>query len=303
MDFLRQFDDDTFSQLQHRPQALHQVETRHRHRHAAARDEVGGPTAAPEVLDRACVPRRRLKALLDFPRRDFPVRLHHRLAVAFLLPGRVQRRRAGVDEVQEPARRATGQFVAGHALDGLRTPVRAHIGKHLRRAGEQMPEKHREAVEGVVLRRHDVGLADAVPVERRVEDGLHKVAVGEVVGPLALPLETGGDGVVPQRLLLVTQFRQARVAHHQIAGDERHLDRRFPVFILLRAAALLFRWIAIRAFGTVRFDPGHGLLKLDRIVDVLFETADELRHVHKFRAHAEILLEKPRLHDGTGYPH
>ena len=55
-----------------------------------------------------------------------------------------------------------------------------------------------------------------------------KVAVGEVVGPLALPLEAGGDGVVAQGLLAKAQLGQARIADHQVAGDQGHLDRQSP---------------------------------------------------------------------------
>jgi hypothetical protein len=47
-------------------------------------------------------------------------------------------------------------------------------------------EEHGYAVEGVVLGGHDVGRSYACPVEAGVEDGLHEVAVGEVIGPGAL---------------------------------------------------------------------------------------------------------------------
>ena len=79
-----------------------------------------------------------------------------------------------------------------------------------------------------------IRLADAVPVEGGVEDGFHEIAVGEVIGPLALSLETAQDGIVAQGFLAKTQFGQARVADHQIAGDHGHLDHAFPILILLR---------------------------------------------------------------------
>ena len=72
------------------------------------------------------------------------------------------------------------------------------------------------------------GCADAVPVERRVEDRLHEVAVGQVVGPLPLALEPGGDGVVAQGLFAEAQLGQARIADHQVAGDHGHLDATTP---------------------------------------------------------------------------
>ncbi len=129
-------------------------------------------------------------------------------------------------------------LVAGHPLDGLGAPVGAHIGKDLGRAGQQVAEEHANAVQGIVLGGHDEGLADAVPVEGGVEDGLHEIAVGKVVRPLALPLEAGGDGIVAQGLLAKAQLGQARIADHQVAGDQGHLDGHGPVLVLLLAAAL-----------------------------------------------------------------
>ncbi len=81
----------------------------------------------------------------------------------------------------------------------------------------------------VVLGGEDVGLADAVPVEGRVEDRLHEVAVREVVGPVPLALEAAEDGVVAEGLLAEADLGQPRVADHQVAGDHGHLDRRLPV--------------------------------------------------------------------------
>ena len=65
-----------------------------------------------------------------------------------------------------------------------------------------MAEDPGHAVQGVVLGCYYKGLADAGPVEAGVEDGLHEIAVGGVVGPGALALEACQDGVVAQALSL-----------------------------------------------------------------------------------------------------
>jgi hypothetical protein len=91
-------------------------------------------------------------------------------------------------------------FAAG-LFDRLHAPVGAQVGENLGGVGEQVAEEHAGAVERVVFGGDDVGRALAVPVERGIEDGFEEIAVGEVVGPLALALETGGDGIVAVRLL------------------------------------------------------------------------------------------------------
>ena len=68
----------------------------------------------------------------------------------------------------------------------------------------------RRAVEAVIFRGDDVRRADAVPIEGGIEDRFQEIAVGLVIGPLALALETGGDGVVALRFLAKAQFGQAR---------------------------------------------------------------------------------------------
>ena len=108
----------------------------------------------------------------------------------------VQRGRAGVTQVEQTRGRAALGLPTGGLLDGLGAPVCTHVGEDLRRVGQQVAEQHRGTVQRVVLGGHDGGLADAGPVEVRVEDGLQNVAVGEVVGPLALALEACHDGTV-----------------------------------------------------------------------------------------------------------
>ena len=95
------------------------------------------------------------------------------------------------------------------------------------------------AVEGVVLGGDDVGRADAVPVKRRVEDGLEEVAVGQVVGPLALALEAAGDGVVADGLFAKAQLRQRGLPIIRSRAISAILTGLGPVLVLLCAAVLL----------------------------------------------------------------
>ena len=134
--------------------------------------------------------------------------------------------------------RLAAQLVAGDAFHRRRAPVSAHVGENLRRVGEQVPKEHGGAVERIVFGGENKRLTDAVPVEGRVQDCFHEVAVGGMVGPLALSLKARRDGVAAQSFFTVAQFRQARIAHHQVARDDRHLHRRCPIRVLLLAGTL-----------------------------------------------------------------
>ena len=205
--------------------------------------------------------------------------------------------------MQEAARRLALQVAARDSLDRLGTPVGAHVREELGGAGEQVAEEHGDAVERVVFGGDDVGLADAVPVEGAVQDRLHEIAVGHMVGPLALSLKAGGDGVAAQRLFSVPEFGQARVAHHQVAGDERHLHRDLPVEVLLLAAALFLGGIVVLSFRTVLFHPGQRFFELVRVVDPFLGPADELDHVDDLYPHSQVVLEHRLVDDRPGDPH
>jgi len=88
-------------------------------------------------------------------------------------------------------------------------PEGPDVGEDLRGVREEIAKEHRHAVEGVVLGRHQVRLAGTGPVEVRVGDRLEEVAVGKVVRPLTLPLETRKDGVVPGGFLAEAPDRPA----------------------------------------------------------------------------------------------
>ena len=197
------------------------------------------------------------------------------------------------------------QFPACGALYGLRAPIGADVGKELRLVGQQVHEEHRNAVQRVVLGGEGVGFADAVPVERRVEDGFREVAVGTKVGPLSLALEPASDGVVSGGLLFEAHFGEFRIADHQVAEDHRHLDHILPdlVFLFARIAEV-FR-VEVLAFVrlAVFFDPGHGPSELLLIIDAQFDAACNLRAVHGFVAHAQIFLEEIGIGHRTGNAH
>ena len=74
----------------------------------------------------------------------------------------------------------------------------------------------------------------------------------------------------PPRLFLKAQLGQARVAVHEVAGDDRHLgDELPPVLVLL--GVLPLRRVPVLALLEVLADPLVGLLVLFVIVDALFE--------------------------------
>ena len=150
---------------------------------------------------------------------------------------------------------------------------------------------------------HDVRLPDAVPVEARVKDGLHEVAVGEVVGPLALALEPGEDGVMAVGFLEKPLSAQVGVADHEVADDHGHLDAHGPGLVLAVAGMPHVGGVDVRAFLAVGLDPFEGPLEFGVGVDPLLEAAVDLAHVDGLVAHAEVVLEEVRVDDGAGDAH
>jgi len=139
--------------------------------------------------------------------------------------------------VYNAARRSAFQLVTGDALDRVRAPVGAHVGEDLGGVGEQVTQKHRHAVKAVIFRGNDEWSADAVPVKGTVEDGFEEVAVGLVIRPLPLALETRSDGVVAVGLFAKAHLGELGIADHHVAGDEGHLDRGFPFAVEMFAGA------------------------------------------------------------------
>ena len=126
-------------------------------------------------------------------------------APSFLLLSRtVKAGRARVDEVDDTVFAGFGQVFARHAFHCVGAPVRSHVAEYGRGVGQQMPEQHGCAVERVVLGCEHVRRAFPVPVERRAQDGFHEICVGEMVCPLALPLEPARDRVMPHTFFIIS---------------------------------------------------------------------------------------------------
>ncbi len=63
---------------------------------------------------------------------NLPVGFHRRIALRVaLLAGAVQRRRAGVNQVNDAVLRPPGERLPGDPFNGIRRPVGAYVGKHL----------------------------------------------------------------------------------------------------------------------------------------------------------------------------
>ncbi len=199
-------------------------------------------------------------------------------------------------------RRPLGSY-AGDALHRRGTPIGAHVREYLRGTGQQMAEQHGHAVQIVVLGRHHVGLPDAVPVERRVQQRLQQVAVGEVIGPLPLALEPGRERVVPERLLRVAQLGEARVADHEVAADQGHLQAVVPVPGVPLGGQLLRLGVGVGTGAAELGRPLAGARQFVGVVDFLLDTAHEFGHVHHFVAHAEIALQEAGIDDRSADPH
>ncbi len=192
----------------------------------------------------------------------------------------------------------TGQLVAGAALDRLGAPEGADIGEHHGTVGQQMAEQHRDTVQGVVFGSQDIGATTAIPVERSVEQCFGEIAVGHVVGPLALSLETGGDGIVAKRLFAEAEFLQTGVAGHEVTDNKVHLDDELPVGILL-FAGVLPQGVVVVSFVllAVGDSPLVSLLVLFGVKNALIDATADFDHIDIFVSHAEILLEEVRVNN------
>ena len=235
---------------------------------------------------------------------NLPVRFHRRVALRVaLLAGAVQRRRAGVNQVNDAVLRPPGERLPGDPLNGVRRPVGAHVGKHLGGAGELMTHQHGHAVEAVVFGSDDKWLAHPVPVKRAVEQRFSGIAIGVLIGPVALTLETGGDGVVAQRLLHQPFFRQFRVALHHVADAHRHQQALFQHRAALCFIALILLSVLIFAVAEVFIRPRQRHLQLGFIIDFLIDSPAQLRHVDSLDLHAEPGFKEIVVDDGAGDAH
>jgi hypothetical protein len=169
--------------------------------------------------------------------------------------------------------------------------------------GQEITEEHARPIERVVFRGDKVRRAHTVPIERCVEDRLHEIAVGHVVGPLPLTLEAGGDGMMSLRFFPESHFGQLRIANHEIARDKGHLHGCFPLGIESLAGALGLGRVPIFALLAMGFHPFERLGKFGFVVNPPLDAADEFDHVQRLDAHAEPMLEKRGVDDRSGDAH
>ena len=194
------------------------------------------------------------------------------------------------------------QLVPSSLPYGLRTPIGADIGENLGTASQQLTEEHTSSVEGVVLGGQNIWLAGTFPVEGGIQQGLGEVTVGIEVRPLALSLESTGNGVVAQSLLLATNG-QVLVAIEQVLDDAHHLHHKFPGLFLFLRCLLHFGRVLVESFLAMLLRPGQGLLEFLLIVDVLGHPADNFNLIHGLHPHSQILLEEVAVDDGAGNTH
>ncbi len=124
-----------------------------------------------------------------------------------------------------------------------------------------------------------------------------------MVGPLTLSLETGSESVVTHALFYKTEFGEARIADHQIAGNQGHFHAGLPVFVLLLRCPAGGLRVAVRPLFTVVLDPGKGLFILLRVVNPAIQPPFYLSHVHVLIAHAEIVAKKAVIDHRAGDSH
>ena len=286
--------------LKHGTESGDHIQAVHCERHSAFREETTGETAAAEVTEVRRSPFHGVRTGFRLFLGDLPERLHRGFPVFALLAGGIHRGRAGIDEMDQ-----TGNidFLAGRLFDGFRAPVSTDIGEAGSGTGQKMTEQHRHTVAGIVFRCKNIGFANTVPVERRIENGLHEVAVGHEVGPLTLPLESGGDRVVPAGLFHESHFREFFIADHEVAGNDRHLGDVFPDFFLFRRRLSGFSVVNILVLPAVLLNPGNRLFVFFGIVDILVHAADDFALINGFTAHSEEFLKEIGIDDGTCDPH
>ena len=269
--FLWQMNGPALRNLQHRPQALHQVQANHGGRHLSLGYEAGGESSAPEIPAVGIVPGGcRHNSLLVLFRHLIPG-LHDAVALRILcLSAGIQTGCAGVNQMDKSARLLCNplQLIAGGLLHRLGTPVSTHISENLSTIGQQLHKQHAQTVQHIVLRGQNIRLSGPIPVKGGIQHGLGEVTVRVEVGPLPLSLEACGDGIVTHHLLFPA-LRKILVPIHQVLDDTHHLHHELPVLILLLPCLLYFFRILVKAFLTVFFRPGKSLLIFLLVINTL----------------------------------
>ena len=295
--FIGQQDGRPLGKLQHKADTLDDVETEHGHGHFTAGAEVRGESAAAEILIIGPAPVGGGEAGVNVLLRHIPERLHPAAGGS----GVIKSGCAGIDQMNKAVHRGAGRRPAGHALHGFRTPVGPHVVETGRGLRDQGTEQHAETVERVVFGRKRRRLFRPVPVERRGHDGFGEITIRKPVGPLALALETGGDSIPTERLLVPAELVKLRISIENIADDDRHLRDEFPVLVGRNHLALCDdlrqrqTGVAVIALPAVLPYPGERLPVLLLVINAERHAAQNLSHIDPLRADAEIFLHHLRV--------
>ena len=131
-----QLDAPALGNLQYRTNALDDVHAGHGKRHAALGEEAGREAAPTEIFMNRRAPFGGGQAIVCLLLADFPVWFHRWLAVGIaLFTGTIQRRGAGVNQVDDTVLGEAGERFAGDAFNRFRRPVGTDVGEHLGGAG------------------------------------------------------------------------------------------------------------------------------------------------------------------------
>ena len=303
--FIRKRHGPAFRDLEERSKAFDQIQADHGDGHLIFRDKTGRIAASAEVPVICRSPGGRLEHLLLILLGHIPPSLGFMLALLIhCLTAEIKRGSAGVDQVNEAVRilRMAFDLISGHSLHGFSAPVGAHVREHRAAAGQLFLEQHAQAVQAVILRGKHIRFSCPFIVKGRGEQCLREVAVGPVVGPLSLSLESAYDRIVSDRLFREL-LGQSFVASHQILDDDVHLHREFPLLVL--GPAVLpdpFR-ILVKVFPAVFLRPLQGSLILFLIVDPFLHAAEDFHFIDRLYSHAQITLEEVLIHDGAADSH
>ncbi len=104
-------------------------------------------------------------------------------------------------------------------------------------------------------------------------------------------------GVAAEGLFAEAHRLQRRVADHQVARDQGHLDHVLPIRILGGRRLLQLLLVQILAFLAVLLGPRQCLVILGLVVNAFGNPAVHLAHVDILGAHAQVVLEEVRVHE------
>ena len=199
----------------------------------------------------------------------------------------------------------TGQFFTRNTFHSFRTPICTHVREYLCTVCQQMAEEHGYTVAGIIFSSYYVCFTDAVPVKRSIQQSFGVVTIRIKIRPLALSLETGGNGIVSKCFFLESHFTKFRIALHKVAHNDSHLHNEFPIFVFLLTSLGLCGDIEILAliFLAILFCPCHGFSELFLIIDTFSHTTDNFSQVYRFATDTQIFLEEIRVYNRTGNTH